>query len=80
MLLSITFSLNLLLFVFNLLPVPPLDGSTFPLLFLDRDAAERYSGFLRHPGFALVGVILAYRLFPMIFGPIQSAATRLLFP
>jgi Zn-dependent protease len=80
MLLSITFSLNLLLFVFNLFPVPPLDGSCFPLLFLGREAAERYTGFLRHPGFALIGVIVAYRLFPSVFGPIQAVAVRVLFP
>jgi Zn-dependent protease len=80
MLLSITFSLNLILCVFNLLPVPPLDGSSLPLLFLSREAAEKYSGFLRHPGFALVGVIVAYRLFPTIFEPVQAMATRLLFP
>ena len=80
MLLSITFTLNLVLFTFNLLPIPPLDGSSFPLLFLSPEAAHKYSGFLRHPGFALLGVILAYRLFPVIFNPIQAVATRLLFP
>jgi Zn-dependent protease len=79
-LLSITFTLNLVLFCFNLLPVPPLDGSSFPLLFLSREAAEKYSSFLRHPGFALLGVILAYRLFPVVFDPIQHMATRVLFP
>ena len=78
-LLSITFTLNLVLFCFNLLPVPPLDGSSFPLLLLSREAAERYSGFLRHPGLALLGVILAYRLFPVVFNPIQDMATRILF-
>ena len=80
MLLSITFTLNLILFCFNLLPVPPLDGSSFPLLFLSREAAEKYTGFLRHPGFALLGVILAYRVFPAIFDPIQGTAARILFP
>jgi Zn-dependent protease len=80
LLLSITFSLNLILCCFNVLPIPPLDGSSFPLLFLSREAAEKYSAFLRHPGFALAGVILAYRLFPVIFGPVQAAAARILFP
>jgi Zn-dependent protease len=80
MLLSIAFSLNLLLFVFNCLPVPPLDGSSFPLLFLSEEAAAKYSAFLRLPGFALIGVIVAYRVFPGVFGPIQDLATRILFP
>jgi Zn-dependent protease len=80
MLLSIAFFLNLVLFCFNCLPVPPLDGSSFPLLFLSEGAAEKYSSFLRHPGFALIGVIIAYRVFPEIFGPVQDFATRVLFP
>jgi len=79
-LLSIAFTLNLMLFCFNLLPVPPLDGSSFPLLFLSREAADKYSRFLRHPGLALLGVILAYRLFPAIFEPIQDVAARILLP
>lgn len=80
LLLSITFTLNLVLFCFNCLPFPPLDGSSFPLLFLSPRAAATYTAVLRHPGFALFGVLLAYNLFPSVFGPIQHLATRLLFP
>ena len=29
---------------------------------------------------AKADVILAYRLFPAVFGPVQAAATRILFP
>jgi Zn-dependent protease len=79
-LLSIMFSLNLVLCCFNVLPIPPLDGSSFPLLFLSPEAAARYCAFLRHPGFALAGVILAYRFFPVIFEPVQAAVARILFP
>ncbi len=45
--LSILFKLNLLLFVFNLIPVPPLDGSGALALFLPktpRAACNRCSG------------------------------------
>ncbi len=79
-LLSITFSLNLVLFCFNLLPVPPLDGSSFPLLFLGPSAAMKYSEFLRHPALAMIGVVLGFRFFPVFFVPIQAFATRVLFP
>jgi len=78
-LLSITFSLNLVLFVFNLLPLPPLDGSNIPLLFLSHEGAARYSSYLRHPTFALIGVIVGYRLFPYIFRPVQEFVTNLFF-
>ncbi|HEY4246128.1 MAG TPA: site-2 protease family protein, partial [Lacunisphaera sp.] len=39
--LSVVLSLNLLLFVFNLTPLPPLDGSNAPLLLLPPGAAAR---------------------------------------
>jgi len=41
-LLSIGFSLNLLLFLFNLLPFPPLDGSSIPFFFLSEKGADTY--------------------------------------
>jgi len=78
-LLSIGFSLNLLLFCFNLLPMPPLDGSSLPLLFLSPEAAEKYSGFLRHPTFALLGLFVCWRFFPTVFGPIQVTVIRWVF-
>lgn len=56
--LSIAFSLNLLLFVFNLLPLPPLDGSNLPLLLLPETAARRYLDVLRSKALTLAGFIL----------------------
>src|SRR5262245_8410082 len=41
-LLSIGFSLNLLLFLFNLIPFPPLDGGSVPLIFLSEEMADKY--------------------------------------
>ena len=41
-LLSLGFSLNLLLGVFNLLPLLPLDGSSLPLLWLSAGSAAKY--------------------------------------
>jgi Zn-dependent protease len=79
MLVSILFSLNLVLFCFNLLPVPPLDGSSFPLLFLPSSLAEKYTELLRHPALAMIGVVLGFRYFPVIFGPIHAFAMRVLF-
>jgi Zn-dependent protease len=79
-LLSIAFSLNLLLFCFNLLPVPPLDGSSLPLLFLGQDAAMKYSDILRHPALGMIGLIVGYRFFPVLFGPVEAFVTGTLFP
>lgn len=49
MALSVAFCLNVLLAVFNLLPVPPLDGSAIPLFFLKGAAAENYQRILWQP-------------------------------
>jgi Zn-dependent protease len=70
-LISILFSLNLLLFVFNLIPFPPLDGSSFPLLFLSHEGAAKYWALLRSPGMNMIGLIVAWRLFNMVYPAIQ---------
>lgn len=76
---SILFSLNLILFLFNLLPLPPMDGSgVLPLVMSDRLAAS-YRQALRHPGIAMAGLLLAWWVFPYIFGPVLGLAVRVLY-
>ncbi len=67
---SILFSLNLLLGAFNLLPVPPLDGSTAIGVFLNERVALRFAMALRTPMFSLVGLIVAWQLFGYIVTPL----------
>lgn len=76
--LFILFFLNLILFAFNLLPVPPLDGSTILPMFMSDNAARRYREFLHQPMFSLLGLLLAWKVFPYVFDPIQRFAFRLL--
>lgn len=68
--LSRLFFLNLLLGTFNLLPVPPLDGSTAIMLFMSEDRAQRYLDWIRGSSYAmaglLVGMLVFYRIFPVI--------------
>ncbi|HEV8582863.1 MAG TPA: site-2 protease family protein [Thermoanaerobaculia bacterium] len=75
---GILFLLNLLLFVFNLLPVPPLDGSAILPMFMSDNAARRYREFLHQPMFSLIGLLLAWKVFPYIFEPISAAAFAVL--
>ncbi len=77
--LSILFSLNVLLFLFNLLPLPPLDGSAVIPAFLSDEWARRYRDFLHQPMISLVGLVVAWQVFPMIYLPIYSVALRLLY-
>lgn len=76
---SILFSLNLLLFIFNLIPFPPLDGSSFPLLFLSHEGAAKYWALLRAPGMNMVGLIIAWRLFGVVYPTIQLFFENVLY-
>ena len=80
LLLSVLFTLNLLLLIFNLIPFPPLDGaSAVGLLFTDQ-GARRVQGLLQNPRLSLVGLLLAWIAMPRIFGPIHRLAVNLLYP
>ncbi|KAA3660646.1 MAG: site-2 protease family protein [Calditrichaeota bacterium] len=76
---SITFSLNLLLGVFNLIPVPPLDGSTAMALVLPENLAVKYAELCNNQAFALLGIVAAWRLIEIIFVPVFLGASALIF-
>jgi len=68
--LSVLVSLNVLLAAFNLLPLPPMDGASVVVGVLPPDLADRVSGAMRNPIFSLVGLLVAWRLFPEIARPL----------
>lgn len=74
--LSIAFSLNLILFLFNLVPLPPLDGSSIIKLVLPDGVQARYDDLVSHPAAAWGGIIAAWWLFPIVGVPILRAAIR----
>jgi Zn-dependent protease len=77
--LFIVFSLNLLLGTFNLLPVPPLDGSTGIMVFMTEDRAQRYLDWIRGNSFAMAGLLVGLVVFQRIFPIVQYAAFRIFF-
>lgn len=77
--LSILFMLNLLLFFFNLLPLPPLDGSAVLPAFMSNETAARYNAFLHQPMVSLLGLLLAWRVFPQVFSPVLGFVLRILY-
>jgi len=77
--LSIFFSLNLLLATFNLLPLPPLDGSNAPLLFLPESASRAWQRLLAHPNLRFFGLFIAWKIFGIVFPPIHNAAVHFMF-
>lgn len=78
--LSVAFSMNLLLASLNLIPLPPLDGSAVIQLFLTDDLADRYQRFLLSNGqaFAMIGMLAAWRLFDVVYDPLFVTAINLL--
>ena len=76
---SVVFSLNLLLAILNMMPIPPLDGSNVPLFFLKGRAADQYQEFLRQPWMVIVAILVMIRVFPMIFWPAYVKAKVFLY-
>ena len=79
-LLSVTFTLNLLLLVFNLIPLPPLDGSGALALLVREDTARRLQEHMSNPRFSMLGIVAAWFLIGPIFGPVHLMAVNLLYP
>ena len=78
--LSIVFSLNLILFVFNLIPLPPLDGSEVVLLLLNDRDAERHTEMVHNSGFRIIGLVIAWRVMDVVLGPVHTLSLNILYP
>jgi len=76
--LLIFFSLNLLLGTFNLLPVPPLDGSTGIMLLMAENRAQKYLDWLRGNSYALLGLLVALLFFRSFYRYVEEFATSVL--
>ncbi len=79
MILSLLFVLNTVLFLFNLIPIPPLDGSGAIGLLLPEDLARRLRMAFMQPGLALAGMLFAYMFGGRLISPALGWAVRLLF-
>jgi Zn-dependent protease len=77
--LDVFFSLNLLLFLFNLLPIPPLDGSGIVPLFISEERAIKYMEMIHNPSFSMLGLFVAWNIFDYIYAPFHLAAINLLY-
>jgi Zn-dependent protease len=80
LLVSAFFTLNLILCLFNLLPLPPLDGSGALPLVLPESLALRWMELMRQPMFAIMGILIAWNVFGPIFRQAFRAALGLLYP
>jgi Zn-dependent protease len=79
-LLSILLMLNVLLFTFNLLPLPPLDGSAVLGLVLPQSQAIALQQYTAQPWLQILGLAIAWKAFPLISGPRFALVLALLHP
>jgi Zn-dependent protease len=78
--LSIFFSLNLILMLFNLLPLPLFDGGSLLLFFVKGERVEKVFEFIHNPGFKFLSIIIAWGIFDYLFGPIHLFVINHLYP
>lgn len=65
--LSLLFVQNLVLLLFNLIPLPPMDGSSVIALFMPIGTYRSYQRIVYQPMIPLLGLAAAWMLFPSIF-------------
>jgi Zn-dependent protease len=75
------FRLNILLGIFNLIPIPPLDGFTVLALFLPEAAALRLFDIgYQIRRFSFLALLLGWQYFGSILNPIEGWAVHYLLP
>jgi Zn-dependent protease len=78
--LSMMLVLNTILCLFNLVPVPPLDGASAITLLLPERAGLAVRQALRQPGLAMAGLLLVWFGFGAIVRPVFGILVRLVHP
>jgi Zn-dependent protease len=76
--LAIVLVLNVLLFILNLIPFPPLDGASALGLFLTHNAARQLQSLRSGPYASMIGMVLVFFGFRYVSGPIVSFVILLL--
>ena len=69
--------INIVLFIFNLIPIPPLDGSRVVLFMLPGELAQKYAQLERY-GFWIILILLMTNVLWKIIGPMANFLIRLL--
>lgn len=78
-LVSVLFSLNLILFVFNLIPVPPLDGTAIGEFIFKGEMLYKYRQLMSHPNLRIFGIFIAWMIMSNIYAPIHIHVLEVLY-
>jgi Zn-dependent protease len=76
-LMQLTLVINVILPVFNLFPIPPLDGSKVLMGLLPHELANRYAS-LEQYGFIIIVLLMTTNIFWSLLGPIAAFIIRAL--
>ena len=76
---SILFSLNIMLFVFNMLPLPILDGGSIPLLFLKFPNTNQYIDKITDSRLVFPAIFIAWYIFEYVHDPVRGVFLNLLY-
>lgn len=79
-LLSVFLMLNLILFIFNLFPFPPLDGSNVITLLMSDELALRFRHFISQPAYSFLGIVLAWKMFGLVFRDVFIVILKIVHP
>jgi Zn-dependent protease len=79
-LLSVFVVMNVFLAVFNLLPLPPLDGAAVFTIFLPETYALKLRDLYANRTLSLIGMLVAWKVFPMVTAPLFSAVLLIVYP
>ena len=77
---SIFFSLNLILLIFNMLPLPSFDGSQIILFFANEEQTTKILQYMSNPGLSFFSLFIAWNIFEYIFDPVHLLFINLLYP
>ena len=78
--LSIFVMLNVLLGVFNLIPLPPLDGASVVGIFLPPGLRDKMRELMANGAMSMIGLLVAWQVFPGLVDPLFSMVLKLLHP
>jgi Zn-dependent protease len=80
MALSVLVNLNVLLGLFNLLPIPPLDGAGVAEGLFPNSLGKLYDQMREVPMLQFIGILLAWRIFPAISQPAFGFVSDFVLP
>jgi Zn-dependent protease len=69
----------LILLIFNLIPVPPLDGTAIGEFIFQGEMLYKYRQLMSHPSLRIFGIFIAWMVMSRIYAPIHIYFLKALY-